>query len=111
MSRICSSSTYEETLNLRSLEEALARAITRPRKARRLGVYENDFAASSFLMKLLLRATPLRPPVDRARAAQLLRDAQTRISVESLEQRFWIRFPLGWLHLPQAVRMKLSRVL
>lgn len=94
---------------LEELREALADATLREKLERPTDRYENDFAAGSFVAKLLLQARSLNPPATRERATAILREANLTTAVENLESRGFIRFPIGLLHIPHGVVMESLR--
>lgn len=63
---------------------------------------DNDWAASAFLLELLLHAKPLRLPLNRERVRQILDADNCPAKVEQLEARGLIRFVLGRLQIPTA---------
>lgn len=90
--------------------EALARELARSRTVERIVRIlpaDNEWAASWFLVKLLLHARPLRPKVDGERAQAILVEQGSSVKIKSLEDRGWVRFVLGRLKIPNAVRDEL----
>ncbi|MDC3953221.1 hypothetical protein KEG38_05170 [Polyangium jinanense] len=92
----------------------LARALARWSRAtqqpeeRLVSAAENDWAESRFLVELLVHAKPRRAWLGRERAREILKDAGSSVTLESLEEKFWVRFVVGQLEIPDAIRRELQ---
>ena len=60
---------------------------------------DNGWAAGSFVVQLLLHSEQRRGLWDRGRCKELLGAAESPITIESLEERFWVRFVAGQLEI------------
>lgn len=100
-----SSATYPKIL-----VEALTRSQPEPEDVHAAHVFpeDNDWAAGMLMVEFLLRARPRHARLNRSRAAEILRAEGSQVTIEHLEARGFVRFVLGRLQIPEAVRVELA---
>ena len=92
------------------LADALARVRVELEDARTAYLFpeDNDWAAATFMVELLLQAKRRRTPLNRECASEILRAGGSRVTIGHLEDLGFARFVLGRLQIPEAVRAELT---
>lgn len=110
--RTADSSSFPHARAPYPLAKALARWSSHAEPLERpiVSAEDNNWAQSHFLVNLLLHATPRRPWLDRDRVREILRAAGSAVTLESLEDRGWVRFIVGQIEIPGGIRGELLRV-